>query len=106
MEEIVKKFEEFLEEAKKVQYDGKGQIVQYRFFDYFKQQYFKVRCEVLSYNEKTAKIKLLGFGLNGERPGTIKSKVHLGNLIGLKTEFPEPDIEYEEDEEDEPWWQK
>lgn len=103
--DTIKKFEDFIEEAKLEEFDGKGQIVKYRYLDYFKQQYFEVRCEVISYNEKRAKIKLLGFGPKGARPGTIMTKIKHSSLIGFKPEFPvDPDTEYEED--DEQWWQK
>ena len=102
--ETIKSFEDFIEEAKLEEFDGKGQIVKYRYLDYFKQQYFEVRCEVISYNEKTAKIKLLGFGPKGARPGTIMSKIKHKSLVGFEPEFPTDDnVEYEEEDR---WWDK
>lgn len=103
--DTIKKFEDFIEEAKLEEFDGKGQIVKYRYLDYFNNVYREVRCEVLSYNEKAAKIKLLGFGKNGERPGTVKNRIKFSSLVGFEPEFPaDQDTEYEEEEEK--WWQK
>lgn len=107
MNEILKfnDFVESLDEKKLEEFDGKGQIVKYRYLDYFKNQYFEVRCQVLSYNEKAAKIKLLGFGPKGARPGTVMTRIKHSSLVGFEPEFPEdPNVEYEE--EDEKWWQK
>jgi hypothetical protein len=104
MDEVLK-FDNFINEMKKNEIDGKGQIVKYRYFDYFNKTYREVRCEVLSYNEKAATIKLLGFGKNGERPGTVKNRIKFSSLVGFEPEFPvDPDTEYEEEEEK--WWQK
>lgn len=99
----IKCFDDFIEEGKLQEFDGGGQILKYRYLDYFKKQYFDVRCELISYNEKTAKIKLLGFGPKGVRPGTIMTKVKHKSLVGFKPDFPKPD---NDDDEEEPWWNK
>lgn len=104
MDEVLK-FDDFVEEIyekKLEEFDGKGQIVKYRYLDYFNNIHKEVRCEVISYNEKRAKIKLLGFGPKGSRPGTIMTKVKHTSLVGFKPEFPVDDtVEYEEPRN---WW--
>lgn len=103
--EKIKKFEDFIEEAKLEEFDGKGQKVKYRWLDYHNDKWYETRCEVISYNEKRVKIKLLGFGPKGARPGTVMTRIKHSSLIGFKPEFPvDPDIEYEEDIEQ--WWHK
>lgn len=106
MNEILK-FNDFVEsllEKKLEEFDGKGQIVKYKYQDYFTKRDYEVRCEVLSYNEKTAKIKLLGFGPKGVRPGTVMTRIKHSSLVGFEPEFPvDDDVEYEEENR---WWDK
>ena len=56
---------------------------EYRWRESFSDIYHRTECEVLDHNAKTAKIKLLGFGKNGARPGTVL-RVHLKSLVGFR----------------------
>lgn len=61
--------------------------VYYRWREAYAPVWHKTRCEVLSDNGKTAQIKLLEFGKNGARPGTVM-RVHLKSLVGYRKEVP------------------
>lgn len=61
----------------------KNDIVKYRWREPYANVWHETRCEVLEYNDKTAKIKLLEFGKNQRRPGSIM-RVHLSSLVGFK----------------------
>lgn len=74
---MFKGFEEYINES-----NMSGQIVRYRWLDYFKNEWYETKCEVISHTDKTAVIKLLGFGKNGTPPGT-RMRVHLKSLIGF-----------------------
>lgn len=66
--------------------------VKYRWREPYANIWHETRCEVLSHTDKTATIKLLEFGKNGMRPGTILKKVHFDSLIGFENpNKPEPD---------------
>ena len=73
-----------------------GKVVKYRWRESYANIWHETRCEVLEYNDKTAKIKLLEFGKNQRRPGSIM-RVHLGSLVGF--ELPKP-------VDEEPEWHK
>ena len=65
-------------------------VARYRWREAFAPIWHTTRCEVLEYNNKTAKIKLLEFGKNGARPGT-EMRVHLKSLVGFKPIVDEPE---------------
>ena len=69
--------------------------IKYRWREPFNNKWHETSCEVISHNDKTALIKLLGFGKNGKLPGT-KMRVRLKSLIGLniKTQQSEPDLSW------------
>lgn len=56
-----------------------SQITTYRYLDYFAGVYRTVRCQLLEHNDRTAKIKLLGFGPKGRQPGSLM-RVHIKSL--------------------------
>lgn len=69
--------------------------VKYRWREPYANVWHETRCEVLSFTDKTAKIKLLEFGKNGAPPGTILPKVHLDSLIGFENpNKPGPDLSW------------
>lgn len=73
--------------------------VKYRWREPHANVWHETLCEVLSFTNKTAKIKLLGFGKNGTPPGTILPKVHLDSLIGFEhpdKQKPAPDLSWHE----------
>lgn len=63
--------------------DEYNKTVTYRWRESFNNVWHETRCEVISYNDKTAVIKLLGFGKDGRRPGT-QMRVQLKSLVGFK----------------------
>lgn len=63
-----------------------GNVV-YRWRESFNNVWHETRCEVISHNDKTAVIKLLGFGKDGRRPGS-QMRVKLTSLVGFKQETP------------------
>lgn len=88
---MLKKYSEYINESSE-----NKQVVKYRWLDYFNKRWYETRCEVISHTDKTAKIKLLEFGPNGSRPGTIKTRVHLDSLVGFDDGKPksEPDTSW------------
>lgn len=70
--------------------------IKYRWREPYENIWHETRCEVLSHTDKTATIKLLEFGKNGMRPGTILKKVHLKSLIGFDDgkQKQEPDMSW------------
>lgn len=74
--------------------ESENQIVKYRWRESFANVWHETRCEVLSFNDKTAVIKLLGFGKDGRRPGT-QMRVQLKSLVGFDNpNKPEPDLSW------------
>lgn len=67
--------------------------VKYRWREPYNNIWHETKCEVISHNGKTATIKLLEFGKNGMRPGTILKRVHLKSLIGFN-DVKEPDMSW------------
>lgn len=113
---MILSFKDFIEEGKTLpQIDVEGKVIcKYRWREPYANIFHTSRCEVLSYNDKTAKIKLIEYGKNGARPGT-EMQVHLKSLIGFNmnniknnntkttSTTDEDDIEYEDDEQN---WHK
>lgn len=66
----------------------------YKWREPFRDVYHQTRCEVLDYTDKTARIRLLGFGKNQTKPYTI-IRVHLKSLVGFELPKPEPEEEPE-----------
>ena len=48
-----------------------SQITTYRYLDYFAGVWRTVRCQLVKQTDKTAIIKLLGFGPKGRPPGSL-----------------------------------
>lgn len=75
--------------------ESQNQKVKYRWREAYADIWHETRCEVLSFNDKTAQIKLLEFGKNGKRPGTIM-RVHLKSLVGFDNpNKPKPDLSWQ-----------
>lgn len=55
----------------------------YHYMDFFTGSRHSVECEVVSMTDKTAVIRLKGFGPKGRRPGTIM-RVHLKSLSNIE----------------------
>ena len=79
---MFKNFEEFLSNNKVDESNDNRVIIKYRWLDYFKNQWYETKCEVISHTDKSAQIKLLEFGPRGSRPGRIM-RVHLKSLVGF-----------------------
>lgn len=77
------------------EFNEQKKTVKYRWREPYNNIWHETRCEVLSYTDKTAKIKLLEFGKNGAPPGTILTKVQFKSLIGFENpNKPEPDLSW------------
>lgn len=70
--------------------------VYYRWREPFQDAWHETACEVVSHTDKTAVIRLSGFGKNQTPPGTVM-RVRLKSLRGFA--LPEP-------ERDEPDWHR
>ena len=79
---MFKNFEEFLSNNKVDESNDNRVIIKYRWLDYFKNQWYETKCEVISHTDKSAQIKLLEFGPRGSRPGRVM-RVHLKSLVGF-----------------------
>lgn len=65
--------------------------VKYTWREAFAPVWHASRCEVLSYTDKTAEIRLLEYGKNGTPPGTVM-RVRLKSLKGfIKPAVTPPD---------------
>ena len=87
---MLKTYREFLNERLAVRIDedeNNKTAVKYRWREPYNNIWHESRCEVLSHNDKTAKIRLLEFGKNNARPGTVMT-VHLKSLVGFTVEKP------------------
>ena len=58
---MFKNFEEFLSNNKVDESNDNRVIIKYRWLDYFKNQWYETKCEVISHTDKSAQIKLLEF---------------------------------------------
>lgn len=67
-----------------------GAVCEYRWRESYAPIWHTTRCEVLEHNGRTAKIRLMGFGKDGRRPGT-EMRVQLKSLVGFRTEQPTPE---------------
>jgi len=69
--------------------NGNGRKMIYRFWKHFQKKWDESKCELISYTDKTARIRLLGFGPHNEKPGTILQKVSLNSLRPVDSEDKE-----------------
>lgn len=92
---MFKNFEEFLSNNKVDESNDNRVIIKYRWLDYFKNQWYETKCEVISHTDKSAQIKLLEFGPRGSRPGRVM-RVHLKSLVGFNDgkQKSEPDTSW------------
>ena len=79
---MIKRFDEMFNESNN---NNNDDVVIYRWRESFENRWHTTKCIVLSYGNKTAKIKLLEFGKNNTPPGT-QMTVHRKSLIGFEHE--------------------